>query len=157
LPAAPEIDGFWERRSDGQFRCRWLACGKFHNEKFAGTVCGYSGHGCFEIENFVAVIVDQKLVNLYIDFRDLVQKTEIDFKNTCHEYLDTCNATSDILWEWNSWNDWERDDLLLLKKNKYPQTILTGDTRRVRSGTIPYLSEICRHIGLTASPAIHAH
>lgn len=153
--AAPKIDGLWERRPDNQFRCRWLACGDSYNGNFAGVVCGYSGHGCFELEHFVAIIADEQLVNLYIDFRDLVQETEIDFREVCREYLHICDASEESTWEWNSWSDWERHDLLLLKKDKYTHTNLIGDTRQIRSGKIPHLGEVCRYIGLTASPAIN--
>ena len=74
------INGCWENRSESRLICRWfIACNVQSNGDMIGSVAGYSGHGCFEVERFRLWAADNQVTQLWIDNADRISGAEINF------------------------------------------------------------------------------
>jgi hypothetical protein len=148
------VNGCWEKTSQDDYRCRWFACWKeIDNEVFVGALCGYSGHGSFELEKFVATIANDKVTKFLFDFKDGISGLEIDFSALDEKYLTVCEDALDVLFDWNDADVFEEYDRLVLQKEKFQQCTFSGDLCFASNRESIHLSKFFSLIGLTASPS----
>ena len=147
------INGCWEKSVDAHYRCRWLVIWiELDGGIFLGALCGYSGHGSFEVEKFVATVESDEVVKFLFDFKDGISGNEIDFSLECKKYLTLCEDALERLFEWNDSHVFELNDRLILRDDKFTECSSSGDLRFASNRDSPYLAEFCTLVGLTAWP-----
>jgi hypothetical protein len=147
------INGCWEKSGGNDYRCRWFVSWvELDGGIFTGVLGGYSGHGSFELEKFVATVDNDEVKKFLFDFHDGISGDEIDFSAVCANYLSVCEDALDVVFVWNDSDVFELNDRLILKENKLSQCSSSGDLRFIFNRDLPYLARFCSLIGLTASP-----
>jgi len=156
---AINICAMWDNiRENGSATCRYFIAYKKDGDYLVGVVAGYSGGGCFIMEDFEAKVENDQLVSLKIDMDDKVTGEDIDFwDDVSEEHLEICSELSDAaLWQWNDEDAWEDAEQIFLKPTGHQDRGLLvedGDTIIYhQEGLAPVVAEICELAGLTARP-----
>jgi len=147
------INAAWEERDERNI-CRWMVVFSLLNEStIAGVLAGYSGGGSFQLEQFVAHYLDDKLTSLMIDMEDKITGGEIDFfDDVPGELLEVCDGAQDIVMEWNDQDEWENAEQLILLGYREEELTQKGDLLLYEKGDSIFLREILEKAGINSAP-----
>ena len=156
-----KMTGMWvgepdQYPEDAYYKCRYLIVwAELNSNEIAGVVCGYSGGGQFEKEDFYAQHSDNELTSLFIDLWDKVTGEEYDSfaPPTTSAIGDVFAAASEEIYRWNDQDRWTEIDTIALRPERIQD--LRRDCRNtflLRRNSHALVNSILEYAGITAGP-----
>ena len=147
------LSACWEKKTKSRFVCRWFVAWDTPSpDILVGAIAGYSGHGAFQVERFLAIKKSGRLAHFYYDFRDAVTQQEIDFDEKAGKHIPICEKALDALWEWNDNDEWGDSDNVILRSCRERELERQGELLLLKGDDEALVRQFCESIGLTAGP-----
>ncbi|MDA9872406.1 DUF4116 domain-containing protein [Candidatus Thioglobus sp.] len=156
-----KMTGMWvgkpdQNPEDAYYNCRYLIVwAELSSNEMAGVVCGYSGGGQFEMEDFYAQHSDNELTSLFIDLWDKVTGEVYDSFTppTTSAIGDVFAAASEEIYRWNDQDRWIEIDTIALRPERIQDLRdECGNTFLLRRNSHALVNSILEYAGITAWP-----
>mgnify|MGYP000052929777 FL=1 len=156
-----KMTGMWvgkpdQNPEDAYYNCRYLIVwAELSSNEMAGVVCGYSGGGQFEMEDFYAQHSDNELTSLFIDLWDKVTGEVYDSfaPPTTSAIGDVFAAASEEIYRWNDQDRWIEIDTIALRPERIQDLRdECGNTFLLRRNSHALVNSILEYAGITAWP-----
>jgi hypothetical protein len=147
------INGGWELRDTG-YICRWLfVFTELTKDEYVGALSGYSGGGCFEVEQFYCKVDNDEVTSFWLDETDRVNDASISIDSLGEKAIELIESCFKELWMYNDRDAWSESDQLLLLKKKVNALMVENDMLLYTRHKSALVQQLCELAGLTAGPS----